>query len=129
MIPVTLYAQNLFTLMLMVFLLHSLGGFIFNNIISYCMIRFPQYAGKASGLIGGGFAALTSVLSSVLVSTIDISNQTALVAAYGVLAVGAFALLMKTNWTAGEKKSEVGVQRSEELVLPTSDLRLQTSGK
>ncbi|MBC9930296.1 hypothetical protein [Chitinophaga qingshengii] len=39
------------------------------------MIRFPQYAGKASGLTGGGFAVVTAVLSSVMVNTISISNQ------------------------------------------------------
>lgn len=106
LIPVTFFYQNLVTLMMFVFMLHSLGGFIFNNVITYCMIRFPQYAGKASGLIGGGFAALTSVFSSLLVNTIDISNQTMLGAAYAVLAVATFLFLVKTGWKGGEQKTE-----------------------
>ena len=53
LIPLTMHYQNIFTLLLYVFLLHSMGGFIFNNLMSYNLTRFPQYAGKASGLTGG----------------------------------------------------------------------------
>jgi hypothetical protein len=98
LVPLTIYNQNLFTLLVYVFLIHSTGGFIFNNLLSYCLIRFPQFAGKASGLVGGGFAVVTSVFSSVLVNTITISNQTSLGVAYGILGITVFALLLKTNW-------------------------------
>lgn len=53
LIFLTLYYQSLPTLLLYVFLLHSTGGFIFNNLMSYTLIRFPEYAGKAAGLVGG----------------------------------------------------------------------------
>lgn len=106
LIPITLYYQNLFTLFLYVFMIHSLAGFIFNNLLSYCLIRFPQYAGKASGLVGGGFAIVTSVFSSVLVSTIVITTQAALGVAYGILGVIVFFLLLKTKWRAAEEKQE-----------------------
>src|SRR5882762_6830648 len=76
LITLTFYYQSLPTLLLYVFLLHSTGGFIFNNLMSYCLIRFPQYAGKAAGLVGGGFSVVTSILSSLLVNTLNISNQT-----------------------------------------------------
>ena len=106
MIPVTLYYQNLFTLLVYVFLLHSMGGFVFNNLLSYCLIRFPQHAGKASGLVGGGFAVVTSVFSSILVNTIEISNQAVLGMAYAILGILVFVLLIKTKWVgeAGKKK-------------------------
>jgi MFS transporter, DHA1 family, multidrug resistance protein len=103
MIPITLHYHNLFTLLVYVFLLHSLGGFIFNNLMSYCLIRFPQYAGKASGLVGGGFAVVTSILSSLLANTLTISNQATLGIAYGVLSLGLLATLLGTKWKGVEK--------------------------
>lgn len=105
-IPVAFYTQNIFTLLFFVFLIHSAGGFIFNNFLSYCLIRFPQHAGKASGLVGGGFSIVTSVLSSILVSTLTITNQMALGAAYGVLSVLVFVLLIKTKWGHAAQNDE-----------------------
>jgi MFS transporter, DHA1 family, multidrug resistance protein len=103
LITLTFYYQSLPTLLLYVFLLHSTGGFIFNNLMSYTLIRFPQYAGKAAGLVGGGFAVVTSILSSILVNTLTITNQTVLGVAYGVLAIGTFLLIVKTKWVVNEK--------------------------
>lgn len=106
MIPLTMYYQNLFTLLVYVFLLHSTGGFIFNNLMSYCLIRFPQYAGKASGLAGGGFAVVTSVFSSFLVNTISITSQAMLGVAYAALAIIIFALITKTAWKGDDEKKD-----------------------
>lgn len=108
MIPLTMYYHNLFTLLIYVFLLHSTGGFIFNNLMSYCLIRFPQYAGKASGLTGGGFAVVTSILSSFMVNTISITNQAVLGVAYGIIAVMVFVLLIRTKWAGEEERKPEG---------------------
>ncbi|HEX6430041.1 MAG TPA: MFS transporter, partial [Niastella sp.] len=102
LIFLTFYYQSLPTLLLYVFLLHSTGGFIFNNLMSYTLIRFPEYAGKAAGLVGGGFSVVTSILSSVLVNTLSITNQTILGVAYAVLAVGLFLIIVKTKWVVNE---------------------------
>jgi len=107
MIPLTMYYHNLFTLLTYVFLLHSTGGFIFNNLMSYCLIRFPQYAGKASGLTGGGFAVVTSILSSCMVNMLSITSQAMLGVAYGSIAVMVFVLIIKTKWKWGEEKKAV----------------------
>jgi len=88
--------------MLYVFLLHSTGGFIFNNLMSYCLTRFPQYAGKATGLVGGGFSVVTSILSTLLVKVVSITDQTALGVAYAVLIIGTLLLIVKTKWKTGE---------------------------
>ncbi|GEP97193.1 Bcr/CflA family drug resistance efflux transporter [Chitinophaga cymbidii] len=98
----TFYHQSLVTLMLYVFLLHSTGGFIFNNLMSYCLTRFPQYAGKATGLVGGGFSVVTSILSTLLVKVVSITDQTALGVAYAVLIIGTLLLIVKTKWKTGE---------------------------
>ena len=103
LIPLTLYYHSLWTLLLYVFLLHSAAGFIFNNLMSYCLIRFPQYAGKASGLVGGGFSIVTSVFSSLLVNTVNITNQAMLGCAYTVLAVLVLLILVKTKWKGAEE--------------------------
>jgi MFS transporter, DHA1 family, multidrug resistance protein len=102
LITLTFYYQSLPTLLLYVFLLHSTGGFIFNNLMSYTLIRFPEYAGKAAGLVGGGFSVVTSILSSLLVNTLTITNQTILGVAYAVLVVGVLVILVKTKWMVSE---------------------------
>lgn len=117
MIPLTIYYHNLFTLLVYVFLLHSTAGFIFNNLMSYCLIRFPQYAGKASGLTGGGFAVVTSILSSFMVNTISITSQAVLGVAYGIVAVLVFLLLIKTKWK-GEEERKAEVDEVEEEQVP-----------
>ncbi|NML20695.1 multidrug effflux MFS transporter [Pseudoflavitalea sp. G-6-1-2] len=99
---VTLKVQSLYTLMLYVVLIHGLAGFVFNNFMSYCMTRFPQYAGKASGLVGGGFAIVTSILSSTLANTIHISSQALLGLSYSILTVIVLVLIVKTKWITGE---------------------------
>ena len=106
LLTLTGFHQSLFTLLLLVFLLHSAGGFIFNNLLSYCLIRFPQYAGKSSGLVGGGFSVVTSVFSSLLVNSIVITSQVWLAVAYGMLAIGVLLLLVSTQWQSERKKEE-----------------------
>jgi MFS transporter, DHA1 family, multidrug resistance protein len=103
LITLSFYVQNLYTLLLYVFLLHSTTGFIFNNLMSYTLTRFPQYAGKAAGLVGGGFSVVTSILSSLLVNTISITNQVMLGVAYAVLIAGILVLIIKTKWKTSEK--------------------------
>jgi len=103
LIPLTLYYHSLWTLLLYVFLLHSAAGFIFNNLMSYCLIRFPQYAGKASGLVGGGFGIVTSIFSSLLVNTVNITNQAMLGCAYTVLVVLVLLILVKPKWKGAEE--------------------------
>lgn len=106
LLVLTGFHQSLVTLLAFVFLLHSTGGFIFNNLLSYCLIRFPQYAGKSSGLVGGGFSVVTSIFSSLLVNGIFINNQLWLGVAYAVLAVCVLVLLVSTKWKGETRKEE-----------------------
>jgi len=117
-LPLTLYYQNLVTLFVYIFVVHSLSGFIFNSLLSYCLIRFPQHAGKASGLTGGGFSVVTAFASSALVNTITISNQALLGLTYGILSLLVFVLLVRTRWQDSKKEEPVrfAVERSQRLV-------------
>jgi MFS transporter, DHA1 family, multidrug resistance protein len=45
---------------------------------------------------------VTSILSSLLVNTLTITNQTVLGVAYGVLAVGVMILIVRTKWKVNE---------------------------
>lgn len=118
LITLTFYYSSLWSLLMYVFLLHSLGGFIFNAIISYCLIRFPQHAGKASGLVGGSFALVTSILCSVLVKSIVIANQVLLGTIYGILASGVFLLLATTKWQRDqEAKRKADIQYLDTSLL------------
>lgn len=105
LITLTFFYQQLPSLLLYVFLLHSTAGFIFNNLMSYCLVRFPEYAGKAAGLVGGGFSVVTSILSSFLVNAFSITNQTILGLGYAVLSVGMLVILIKTKWIVKEEAS------------------------
>ncbi|RBL92183.1 MFS transporter [Chitinophaga flava] len=125
MIPLTRYYHNLSTLLIYVFLLHSTAGFIFNNLMSYCLIRFPQYAGKASGLTGGGFAVVTSILSSLMINTISITNQVTLGIAYGIIAVMIFLFLIKTKWKEAEERKPEGNEIVEEQPLPIQSIPVE----
>lgn len=117
LITLTFYYQSLPTLLLFVFLLHSTGGFIFNNLMSYTLTRFPQYAGKAAGLVGGGFSVVTSILSSLLVNSLSITSQTILGVAYATLAVGIFLVIVKTKWVTHESaKANENAQKVEAAV-------------
>jgi len=123
LITLSFSMQNLVTLLLFVFLLHSTSGFIFNNLMSYCLIRFPEYAGKAAGLVGGGFSVVTSILTSLLVNTISINNQTVLGIGYAVLALLISMFITKTKWIAGSHQ-----QPTNQVLKPVTSVVPATSG-
>jgi DHA1 family bicyclomycin/chloramphenicol resistance-like MFS transporter len=75
MLVVAFYSSNIFTLIGFTIFLHMLSGFIFNNVYSYCLSRFSQNAGTASGLTGGGVYIVSSLFSYGLISFLTIKNQ------------------------------------------------------
>jgi hypothetical protein len=94
----TLQISNLYTLLAYVVVIHLLSGFIFNNMFSYCLMLFPQHAGKASGLTGGSFGIFAAVFSYGIVDIIDIKSQPLLAVGYTVPAIGVLLLLIFTRW-------------------------------
>jgi len=75
MFIISFYFSNIFTLIGFTIILHMLSGFIFNNVYSYCLSRFNQNAGTASGLTGGGVYIVSSIFSYGLISFLTIKNQ------------------------------------------------------
>lgn len=94
LIPLSWYYANIFTLLLYVICLHVCSGFIFNNFMSYGLTRFPEYAGKSAGLLGGGFSIITAIVSSIFVNTLTIESQPMLGTAYAVLLIGTLFLIL-----------------------------------
>jgi len=101
MLITTQWHHNIYTLIVFAFLIHICVGFIFNNYFAYCLGRFPQMAGLASGLSGGSGFVITSVSSYTVVGILHPQSQMDL--GYGYLSIGliAFALLqflVKPEW-------------------------------
>ncbi|MEE1944734.1 multidrug effflux MFS transporter [Pedobacter sp. KR3-3] len=84
--------NNIFTLIFFAFLIHVCVGFIFNNYFAYCLGRFPQMAGVASGLSGGANFIITSICSYTVVGVLHPQSQLGL--SYGYLFIGLLAFLL-----------------------------------
>jgi len=95
---ITIKFSNLYTLLAYVIILHALAGFVFNNLLSYCLIQFPANAGKTSGLVGGGMSIFNAVFSYGLINVLNIKSQPFLGLGYLVLAVIILVLFVFTKW-------------------------------
>lgn len=62
--------DNLYVLVILAFLIHVGAGFTFNNYMTFCLTRFPQNAGVASGLTGGLTFVIVSALSYGIVKVL-----------------------------------------------------------
>lgn len=60
--------SNLYSMIFFAFIIHVTAGYIFNNYFTYCLGRFPNNAGVASGLTGGITYVIVSFLSYGVVS-------------------------------------------------------------
>ena len=85
---------NIFSLLIFVVLLHFMAGFMYNIYLTYCFMRFPAYAGTASGVTSGGSYVVVSIVSSALVSLINIHDQRSFAIIYIVLSVAITVALL-----------------------------------
>lgn len=107
LICLTAYVHNLYTLIAYVMIVHALVGFVFNTLLSYCLTRFTQHGGKASGLAGGGYIIFTSAFSFIMVSTLTIQSQVWLGVSYGILIVAILTVFLVTKWQEATAKREL----------------------
>lgn len=75
MISTSSLTSNIYTLVGFTMGLNICGGFIYNNIYSYCLSRFSKNAGVASGLTGGGTYMLSSLFSYGFVNLYAVKSQ------------------------------------------------------
>ena len=69
------FNANVYSVIGFTICIHTCGGFIFNNVYSYCLTRFSTHAGTASGLTGGGMYIVSSLFSYGLVNAYGIKTQ------------------------------------------------------
>lgn len=117
LILLTLQVHNLYTLMAYVILLHAASGFIFNGMLAYCLTRFSQFGGMASGLTGGGYILSTSAFSYLVVKTIRIDNQAWLGAGYAVLILAVLTLIIRTKWLERTRETPQGKAQDMALIM------------
>lgn len=87
MFATAFWYYSLFSLMIFALLMHFLMGFMYNIYFTYCLTRFPQYAGSAGGLTSGGAYIVTSFASYSLVSILNVGDQQTLAICYFILSI------------------------------------------
>ncbi|QJD97917.1 multidrug effflux MFS transporter [Mucilaginibacter robiniae] len=92
MIGSLFFVSNLFTLLLFAFLIHACAGFTYNNYFTYCLSKFPQYAGISGGMTGGVVYILVSIISYGIVSVLPPKDEGHL--SYSYLILGLLSALV-----------------------------------
>lgn len=92
--------SNLYSTVFFAFIIHVTAGYIFNNYFTYCLGRFPNNAGIASGLTGGITYVIVSFLSYGVVTVFPAKDELNLGYSYlliTVLSVGIMWLVYKSS--------------------------------
>ncbi|MDR3713134.1 MAG: MFS transporter [Puia sp.] len=113
-------AETLYTLVIFAFLIHVGAGYTFNNYMTFCMTRFPQNAGIASGLIGGFAFLIVSSLSYGIVNILPARDEWNLGYSYLIFILfSAVILFVAARETAG--KRNVKPEAAEKLLKGFSE--------
>lgn len=67
--------ESLYVMVIFAFIIHVCAGYTFNNYMTFCLTRFPQNAGVASGLTGGLAFVIVSTLSYGIVNLLPASGE------------------------------------------------------
>jgi MFS family permease len=79
------FTENLYSLVFFAFIIHASSGYTFNTFFTFCLSRFPNNAGIASGLTGGINYVIVSFLSYGIIAAIPAKDQLNLTYSYAVL--------------------------------------------
>ena len=79
--------SNIVTLTIFAFCIHVCVGFIFNNYFAFCLGRFPEMAGVASGLSGGANFIITAATSYTVVGILHPTSQSTLGYSYLIMSI------------------------------------------
>ncbi len=86
--------QNIYTLIVLAYILHMAAGFTFTNYFARSITMFPQNAAMAGGITGGGAYIVTSALSYGVTYLIRAENQAQLGYSYMVLVILGLIVLL-----------------------------------
>jgi MFS family permease len=109
MIISLIWGQNLLSMLFFAFLIHAGAGFTYNNYFTYCLSRFPQYAGISGGMTGGIVYIMVSVLSYGIVNVFPPKNEANLSYSYMILIVLS-AIVMTVIFTRYYRKRTAQAQ-------------------
>jgi MFS family permease len=98
------YLGSLFTILFFAFMIHTAGGFTYNNYFTYNMTLFPKNAGISGGLIGGVVYVLVSLLTSAIVYILPAKDERNLSYSY-LLLITASVLVLYILMRANKKAS------------------------
>ncbi len=89
--------NHLLGIMAFVLIIHFLMGFNYNVYFTYCLTKFPQYAGMSGGVTSGGSYLVTSLVSYGVAGFLTANNQQTLAICYLTLSilVGGILILLK----------------------------------
>lgn len=79
--------SNLYSMVFFAFIIHVTAGYIFNNYFTYCLGRFPNNAGIASGLTGGITYVIVSFLSYGVVTLLPAKDELTLGYSYLLITI------------------------------------------
>lgn len=103
LIATSLYARLPF-MMLFVVLIHVVVGFVYNLFFTYCLTRFPQNAGVASGITSGGSYMVTSIFSTLILAIVYVDGEHALAICYLILALLVTGVLVSIRYRGAGRK-------------------------
>lgn len=85
MILSLLFIHGLVPMLIFAFLIHVCAGFTYNNYFTYCLSKFPQYAGISGGITGGVVYIMVSILSYGIVNVLPPKDEGNLSYSYLIL--------------------------------------------
>lgn len=96
--------SNLPLMMAFVVLIHLMVGVIYNLFFTYCLTKFPQNAGVASGVTSGGSYMVTSVFSTLVLAIVYVDGEHALATCYLILALLVSGLLVTIRFKSAARR-------------------------
>jgi Bcr/CflA subfamily drug resistance transporter len=107
MLASSLVISELYSMLLFAFIIHAASGYVFNSFFTYCLSRFPDNAGIASGLTGGINYVIVSFFSYLIISLIPAKDDVNLAYSYLIL-IAAAVLAMYVLYIYQRKINEGG---------------------
>lgn len=93
MLTSSIATSGLYSMLFFAFVIHAASGYVFNSFFTYCLSRFPDNAGIASGLTGGINYVIVSFFSYLIISLIPAKDDVNLSYSYLIL-IAAAVLVM-----------------------------------
>ncbi|MFB6456281.1 MFS transporter [Chitinophaga sp. Hz27] len=101
--------HHILAVMSFVFLLHLLVGFVYNVYFTYCLTRFPQFAGISGGITSGGAYFVTALASNSIAAMLAENTLSTLSISYVTLSMLAGAVLIWIKLSNNTAKTGIQV--------------------